>query len=99
MGAHQISPAVLALDDSGQSGVHTVGADGRVRFRPVDIVADGGEGVWVTGLPETVTLITVGHQLVVDGERVEVRLEGGSEAAPQASNAAGDVSNRIADRS
>lgn len=99
VGAHQISPAVLALDDAGQSGVHTVGADGRVRFRPVDIVADGGEGVWVTGLPETVTLITVGHQLVVDGERVEVRLEGSSEAGPPAASQPGNVSNRIADRS
>ncbi|MDE0658952.1 MAG: efflux RND transporter periplasmic adaptor subunit [Gammaproteobacteria bacterium] len=97
--AHQISPAVLALDDGGQSGVHTVEADGRVRFRPVTIVADGGEGVWVTGLPETVTLITVGHQLVVDGERVEVRLERGSDTAPQASQAPSNVSNRIADRS
>ena len=75
--AHQISPAVLALDDAGQLGVRTVATDGRVRFRFVDIVADGADGVWVTGLPKTVTLITVGHQLVVDGEPVEVRLEDG----------------------
>ena len=72
--AHQISPAVLALDDDGELGVRTVDDDGRARFRPIEIVADGGEGVWVTGLPPTVTLITVGHQLVVDGELVEVRL-------------------------
>ena len=73
--AHQISSALLALDDAGQLGVRTVDPGGHVVFRPVEIVADADEGVWVTGLPTTVTLITVGHQLVVDGERVEVRLE------------------------
>ena len=73
--AHQISSALLALDDAGQMGVRTVDADSRVRFHPVEIVADADRGVWVTGLPSTVTLITVGHELVVDGERVGVRLE------------------------
>ena len=73
--AHQISSALLALDDAGELGVRTVDPGGHVVFRPVEIVADADEGVWVTGLPATVTLITVGHQLVVDGERVEVRLE------------------------
>ena len=75
VGAHQISSAVLALDDDGQMGVRAVDADSRVRFHAVEIVADADRGVWVTGLPSTVTLITVGHELVVDGERVEVRLE------------------------
>lgn len=86
VGAHQISSAVLALDDSGQVGVRAVDADGRVRFHPVEIVADADKGVWVTGLPSTVTLITVGHQLVVDGERVQVRLEHGddTDALPEA---------------
>lgn len=80
VGAHRISSAVLALDDSGQVGVRTVDADGLVRFHAVEIVADADQGVWVTGLPPRVTLITVGHQLVVDGERVEVRLESGDDA-------------------
>lgn len=80
VGAHRISSAVLALDDSGQMGVRAVDADDRVRFHAVEIVADADQGVWVTGLPSTVTLITVGHQLVVDGERVEVRLENGDDA-------------------
>jgi len=72
--AHRISPAVLALDDNGRLGARIVNGEDRVRFQHVEIVADSPDGVWVTGLPTTVTLITVGHQLVVDGERVRVQL-------------------------
>ena len=68
--AHQISPAVLVLDDEGLLGVRLVDTDGRARFHRVVIVADGSDGVWVTGLPRVATLITVGHQLVVEGQRV-----------------------------
>ena len=96
--AHQISPAVLALDDAGQLGVRTVASDGRVRLRHVEIVDDGGEGVWVTGLPATVTLITVGHQLVVDGERVEVRSGDGKVGTSRDVQELGEVSADV-DRS
>ena len=92
VGAHRISSAVLALDDAGQMGVRTVDADSRVRFHPVEIVADADRGVWVTGLPPTVTLITVGHELVVDGERVDVRLEDRDDArAPNKAQNAGQA--------
>ena len=77
--AHQISPAVLALDDGGRLGVRTVDANDRIRFQRVEIVADGADGVWVTGLAPVVTLVTVGHQLVVDGERVSVQLQGAAD--------------------
>ena len=98
VGAHQISSAVLALDDAGQLGVRTVDADSRVQFRPVEIVADADEGVWVTGLPKTVTLITVGHQLVVDGERVEVHFEDGDDV-DASREAQGGRASLTADRS
>jgi hypothetical protein len=35
--------------------------------------------VWVSGLPEVATVITVGQELVVPGERVDVTFEAGSE--------------------
>ncbi len=37
---------------------------------PVGILADSREGVWVTGLPETVRVITVGQEYVAHGARV-----------------------------
>ena len=80
--AHRISPAVLALDDDGALSVRTVDHAGRVRSRSVAIVADSDDGVWVTGLPSVVTLITLGHQLVVDGDQVDVQLADNTEPAP-----------------
>lgn len=69
--AHRFSPAVLGLDDAGRIGVRTVDAGKRVRFVPVTILGDDEQGVWVDGLAERVTLITVGQDYVVDGQRVE----------------------------
>ncbi|MDE0063177.1 MAG: efflux RND transporter periplasmic adaptor subunit [Gammaproteobacteria bacterium] len=73
--AQHISPALFALDDAGVIGVRTIGDDGRVRFYPVDIVREDATGVWVSGLPPVATLITVGQELVVPGEYVEVDFE------------------------
>lgn len=68
--AHLISPALLALDARERIGVKTVDEDGRVVFRPVSILDSDASGVWVTGLPDTVRVITVGQGFVRDGDRV-----------------------------
>ena len=70
---HQITPALLVLDDEGQSGVLGVTADQRVRFYSVELIAEGNEGVWVSGLPDVVDLIVVGQQTVVAGEQVDAQ--------------------------
>jgi multidrug efflux system membrane fusion protein len=70
--AHQISPALLALDDAGNIGVRILDENNIVRFVQVEIVKDDPTGVWVSGLPEVATIITVGQELVVAGEKVEV---------------------------
>ncbi len=68
--AHRVSAAVLTMDDLGRVGVKTV-EDGTVRFHPVRIIGEGPEGLWIAGLPEQVTLITVGGDFVDAGQRVE----------------------------
>lgn len=68
--AHRFPPGILALDDRGVVGVRTVEDGNKVRFRPVRIIAEGGDGVWVTGLPATVTVITVGQEYVAEGQTV-----------------------------
>lgn len=77
--AHKISSALFALDDTGRIGVRIVNRDGRVEFHQVSIVRDEPDGVWVSGLPEVATLITVGQELVVPGEAVEVDFEASGE--------------------
>lgn len=68
--AHRISPAILGLDDRGIVGVRIIESGNRVRFVPVIIISDSAEGMWVSGLPPTVTIITVGQEYVVNGQVV-----------------------------
>lgn len=72
--AHKITPAILALDDQGRIGVRIVVAE-RVRYVPVEIVSDGADGIWVSGLPASATVITVGQDYVADGEKVRAVAE------------------------
>lgn len=69
--AHKVSPAILSLASDGQIGVKTVDGDGRVVFTPVEIARSEPDGVWVTGLPATASIITVGQGYVSPGQRVE----------------------------
>jgi len=68
--AHRISPAVLSLSDVGQIGVKTIDDDNVVRFAPVEIIEDTGEGYWVRGLSRVARIIVVGHEYVVEGQHI-----------------------------
>lgn len=80
--AHRITPAGLSLADDGRIGVKIV-EDDRVRFLPVRLIGAEGEFLWVSGLPERVRLITIGHDYVVPGQRVRAVVEA-PRTAPQA---------------
>ena len=69
---HRLSPAVLTLDDEGRVGVKVINDNTTVQFLPVELIADGPEGMWLGGLPDSVELITVGHEFVSAGQRVTV---------------------------
>ncbi|MFN3236480.1 MAG: efflux RND transporter periplasmic adaptor subunit [Pseudomonadales bacterium] len=82
--AHKISPALLTLDDVGNIGVRTMNSENEVEFYLVDIVRQDENGLWVSGLPQVTTLITVGQELVVAGEVVEPTFEDLETAQPGA---------------
>jgi multidrug efflux system membrane fusion protein len=68
--AHLLPASALTLDDGGRIGIRAV--EGAVaRFLPVAVLRDTTEGVWVTGLPETVDVIVVGQDFVTDGVAIE----------------------------
>ena len=69
--AHQITPALLALNDAGQVGVKTLNAENVVEFHPIQIVEDRADSMWVSGLPRDATLIVVGQAFVAPGVKVE----------------------------
>ena len=68
--ATKISPGILVLNDGGVVGVRMV-ENGIVRFKPVQIVSDGPDGMWVTGVPAGADVITVGQEFVSEGSRVK----------------------------
>lgn len=75
LSAHYISPALLSLNSQDQIGVKSVNNDGVVVFHVVDIVRTGVDGVWVSGLPARVRVITVGQGFVREGDRVDARAD------------------------
>jgi multidrug efflux system membrane fusion protein len=72
---HFVTPALLTLNDEGLVGVRTIADGGMVRFVPVHILDHGKDGVWIGGLPQDVTIITVGQDFVIDGQKVNFVLE------------------------
>lgn len=73
--AHVLSPAVLTLADDGRIGVRVVDATDIVRFKPVAILSQSPDGVWVSGLVDGEQLITVGHEYVRAGQKVRAVAE------------------------
>jgi len=69
--AHRISPSLLTLDDAGNVGVKIINDLGEVEFIVADIALSSNEGVWLAGLPETATIITVGQGYVSSGSVVD----------------------------
>jgi multidrug efflux system membrane fusion protein len=79
--AHRISPALLTLSDQGAVGVKILDADDRVVFVPVQMVDASAEAIWLTGLPESIRVITVGQEFVRHGELVAADETGAAEAS------------------
>ena len=69
--AHRVSPSLLSLNQQGVMGIRLVDDDNRVVFRPIEIVEDGPDGMWVSGLPSMANVITVGQEYVTVGTVVD----------------------------
>ncbi|MBU0725483.1 MAG: efflux RND transporter periplasmic adaptor subunit [Alphaproteobacteria bacterium] len=83
--AHFVTPAILTLNEAGQIGVKTVGADDVVTFQPVRIVSGNASGVWLAGLPEALRVIVVGQEFVAAGQKVVTEVAEDFAATPPSS--------------
>jgi multidrug efflux system membrane fusion protein len=83
--AHKVNPSLFALDETGAIGVRTLSNQDVVDFYRVDVFDDDENGVWVTGLPDTTRLITVGQELVTRGDRADPVMEKSGLAPPDVS--------------
>ncbi len=72
--AHLLPQSVLTLNDTGDLGVRTV-IDKKVEFFKIKILRDQKNGLLVKGLPNTVDVITVGQEFVVNGQEVNISYE------------------------
>ena len=88
--AHRVSPSLLTLDDAGNVGVKIINDAGKVEFIVADIALSTNEGVWLAGLPETATIITVGQGYVASGATAVAVPESDAETAV-ARKGAGDL--------
>ncbi|MBC6443800.1 MAG: efflux RND transporter periplasmic adaptor subunit [Rhodobacteraceae bacterium] len=68
---HLIPQSALTLDDSGRLGVRIIEKD-TAMFKPVTIVNESSDGIWITGLGDTADIILLGQEYVTDGRKVTV---------------------------
>ena len=80
--AHFVSPAILSLGETGALGVKVVEENETVGFYPAELVRAETGGIWVAGLPDEATIITVGQGFVATGERVRAVAEGETPELP-----------------
>jgi multidrug efflux system membrane fusion protein len=78
--AHLLPASSLTLDNDGAIGIRAIvtqdGSDIEIaRFMPVGIMRDTIDGIWVTGLPDTVDVIVVGQEYVTDGVPVVATMQ------------------------
>jgi multidrug efflux system membrane fusion protein len=68
--AIQLSSALLSLSNDDILGVKIVNAQDRVEFLPIQVVKSSPNGLWISGLPKGIRVITVGQGFVRVGDKV-----------------------------
>ena len=73
--AQKLPGSILILNDAGKFGVRVLNADNTTQFKPVDVIAQDIDGMWVTGLDNSVNIVVLGQDYVRDGEKIEPVVE------------------------
>jgi multidrug efflux system membrane fusion protein len=68
--AIQLSSALLSLNNDDILGVKIVNEQDRVEFLPIQVVKSSPDGLWISGLPKDIRIITVGQGFVRAGDKV-----------------------------
>ena len=69
--AQQVPANILTLNNAGTVGIRYVDESNIVRFAVVKTIDEDASGLWVTGLPENIRVITEGQDFVDVGMTVE----------------------------
>lgn len=57
--AHRLPQSALTLDDNGTLGFRILDAENRALFRPLTLLQDIAQDVWLADLPKTVDVIVI----------------------------------------
>ena len=68
--SHLIPSSILSLSDDGDIGIKIITEDNIVEFIEVEVSNLNSEGAYVTDLPRTIRVITVGQDYVTSGDEV-----------------------------
>ena len=69
--AQQVPANILTLNNAGTTGIRYVDSNNIVRFAAVKTIDEDAAGIWVTGLPENIRIITEGQDFVGVGMSVD----------------------------
>ena len=69
--AHLIPASSILLNDLGQTVVRVLLEGNLVGSVKVSSLGEARDGIWVSGLPSEVSVITVGQNYIIDGESVD----------------------------
>lgn len=86
--AHRVQPSILSLNEEGIFGIKSVTDNGTVHFDAAQIVRNKNGYIWLTGLPETARIITLGQGFVSAGDVVDVTMESDTPMATKQPSAA-----------
>ncbi|MEL6856916.1 MAG: efflux RND transporter periplasmic adaptor subunit [Pseudomonadota bacterium] len=75
--ALQMTPAALILHDDGRVGVRYVDREDTIQFVEIQVVDDAANGIWVTGIPAGVNLLSAGQDYLKEGVKVAPQLAEG----------------------
>ena len=67
--AQKLPGSVLILNDAGKFGVRVLNADNTTQFKAVDVIAQEIDGMWVTGLDNSVNIVVLGQDMCVTVKR------------------------------
>ncbi len=77
--AHLVPGSALTLNANGALGLRTVDDNDVVKFKPVTVLRDTIDGMWVDGLPEMAKIIVVGQEFVTEGVQVRTTMRGAAQ--------------------
>lgn len=73
--AHLLPGSAMTLDDQGRIGVRVADAEDRALFMPIRVLNDTPQGLWATGLPDSIRLIVRGQEYVTEGVALDVTMQ------------------------